>query len=38
VCPPLAADVPEGIDDGEYAGKVLNLDRALYGLKQAGRV
>jgi hypothetical protein len=30
--------VPEGIDDGEYAGKVLNLDRALYGLKQAGRV
>ncbi|GAA5974496.1 hypothetical protein JCM8115_000846, partial [Rhodotorula mucilaginosa] len=28
--------VPEGIDDGEYAGKVLNLDRALYGLKQAG--
>ena len=30
--------VPEGIDDSEYAGKVLKLDRALYGLKQAGRV
>ncbi|GAA5970924.1 hypothetical protein JCM8115_005499 [Rhodotorula mucilaginosa] len=30
--------VPEGIDDSEYAGKVLKLDHALYGLKQAGRV
>ena len=30
--------VPEGIDDSEYAGKVLKLDRALYGLKQAGRI
>ncbi|GEM12654.1 gag-Pol polyprotein [Rhodotorula toruloides] len=30
--------IPEGIDSGEYSGKVLKLDRALYGLKQAGRV
>ncbi|CDR39882.1 hypothetical protein NBRC10512_000405 [Rhodotorula toruloides] len=30
--------IPEGIDGGEYSGKVLKLDRALYGLKQAGRV
>ncbi|GEM11021.1 gag-Pol polyprotein [Rhodotorula toruloides] len=29
--------IPEGIDSGEYSGKVLKLDRALYGLKQAGR-
>ncbi|GEM11437.1 gag-Pol polyprotein [Rhodotorula toruloides] len=30
--------IPEGIDSGEYSGKVLKLDRALYGLKQAGRL
>ncbi|GAA5916695.1 uncharacterized protein JCM6883_002935 [Sporobolomyces salmoneus] len=30
--------VPDGIDRGDYAGKVLKLERSLYGLKQAGRV
>ncbi|GAA5907141.1 uncharacterized protein JCM6883_006156 [Sporobolomyces salmoneus] len=30
--------VPDGIDGGDYAGKVLKLERSLYGLKQAGRV
>jgi len=34
----LYMKVPEGIEGGDYAGKVLKLERSLYGLKQAGRV
>ncbi|GAA5916860.1 uncharacterized protein JCM6883_001770, partial [Sporobolomyces salmoneus] len=29
--------VSDGINAGEYVGKVLKLERSLYGLKQAGR-